>query len=602
MKCPSISQRFVVSDDAQLAAQISCALAQPGSYLPIVDGPRLSRPDPEAEIVRRNNAAARADASLIVLAGLAEESIIAFRTRYPGYNFKIVSDQAEIATINGSTAFSNEPLRWGRDRIGIGLLQALRSRQSIEFDDVASPHCQLSPQTDHLVVCEQGEPLTEVIAANYAYSIGAGLSLIPAVDRAKANLLLEVLYSLLELSGSPTQRLEDVKKELRTLCQDAALEGCRSVTFVSSALPFGFAFPEMPTTHLFTYPDLGIAIVNGFSAEQRGTRGVNIAVLVDPETTPAPEINEAAAALAGKDTFVRVFRGKEADVTSVSDAMEHFPYDFLMFATHCGDASGYLSTYDFQDTEGKQRRLVVEVTPGIGRSDNPDELRVTEYMRFHSLDGVDWDNTEAKAKMDVGTALPDWLELVRNEELKPTKREEIDRVRGSAVLRMHDNNMVVLQQYLAHKGAPIIMANACASWHELASRLIFENARAYVGTLFPVLSVEAHPVALGFLDTHYGKPLPEALWLAQNDAFGESIRRPYVISGVYPQVLRTTLEQHLSYIHSQLAEGAREWTELLSKYELANDSYGTRKARETLAYYSSEAAAARAIDLEMKRR
>jgi hypothetical protein len=243
----------------------------------------------------------------------------------------------------------------------------------------------------------------------------------------------------------------------------------------------------------------------------------------------------------------------------------------------------------------QQRTLVAEVTPGIGRSENPDEFRVIEYMRICSLDGVDWDNAEEKSKLYVGMAIRDWSNLVRAEKLRPTKREPIARVRGSAVLRMHDHHLVVLPQYLAGKGAPIIMANACASWHELAERLMFQNARAYIGTLFPVLPVEAHPIAIGFLDSNYGKPLAEALWLAQNSAYGKSVRRPYVVSGVYPQVLRTTPEKQLSRIERLLSQELREWEDLLSRYEQAGDQYAARKARDTIAYCRQEAASTQAI-------
>jgi hypothetical protein len=33
MNCPPISDRFIIADDAKLAAQLSCVLSQPGVYL-----------------------------------------------------------------------------------------------------------------------------------------------------------------------------------------------------------------------------------------------------------------------------------------------------------------------------------------------------------------------------------------------------------------------------------------------------------------------------------------------------------------------------------------------------------------------------------------
>jgi hypothetical protein len=36
--------------------------------------------------------------------------------------------------------------------------------------------------SDHLVVCEDGDELAQVIAANCAFALNAGLQLIPAID------------------------------------------------------------------------------------------------------------------------------------------------------------------------------------------------------------------------------------------------------------------------------------------------------------------------------------------------------------------------------------------------------------------------------------
>jgi hypothetical protein len=43
MACPPLSCALVVAEDAMLAAQISCALATPGHYLPIIEGPRFGK-------------------------------------------------------------------------------------------------------------------------------------------------------------------------------------------------------------------------------------------------------------------------------------------------------------------------------------------------------------------------------------------------------------------------------------------------------------------------------------------------------------------------------------------------------------------------------
>lgn len=598
MNTPKISSTFVVSDSPKLAAKISCRLAEPGVYLPVVDGPRLDRPDAASEVVRRNNAGARAGAKAFLLAGLSDRAVSAFRDRFPSYRFSVVSSDSDLEKLPSRNADSTAAVvAWARDRIGVGLLKALRARSTIVFSDEPSPIEVVPSDSGHFVVCEEGEELSEVVAANYAFALGAGLGLIPPVPKQISKTLLQDLYDLhdRDTGSSATERLQEIKSQLLSLCGDVPIPREGSITFICRELPFGFAFPEVPSTHLFSYPDLGIAVVNGLSAEQAGTRGVNVAILIDPETTAAPEINAAAQALAQRDTFVRVYRGRGANVASVENAIEHFPYDFAFFATHCGDASGHRWTYEFQDSEDHQRRLVVDIALGVGRTDDPEMLKVQQFIRFHSLDGVDWNDPDKEAKVYVGKAILDWSTQFRADKLEPTKKELVDRVSGSAVLRMHDNNYVVLPQYLAGKGSPIIMTNACASWHELAIRLMFENARAYIGTLFPVVTSEAHAVAISFLDTYYGKPLPEALWLAQNSVYQGGIRRPYVVSGVYPQTLRVTPEAKLERIARVLSDEQREWERLTAQYETEDNPYRTKKAKETVEYYRGEAAAARFI-------
>jgi hypothetical protein len=59
LKCPALLPTAIISDDPHLAARLSCALSRRGSYLTVMDGPRMDRLDHGSEVVRRNNALAR---------------------------------------------------------------------------------------------------------------------------------------------------------------------------------------------------------------------------------------------------------------------------------------------------------------------------------------------------------------------------------------------------------------------------------------------------------------------------------------------------------------------------------------------------------------
>jgi len=82
IKCPLMSRNLVIADDARLAAQLSCALSETGRYLPVIEGPRMSRADSDAKIARRNNAASRVKPEAIFLAGLPDDTAAAVTARF----------------------------------------------------------------------------------------------------------------------------------------------------------------------------------------------------------------------------------------------------------------------------------------------------------------------------------------------------------------------------------------------------------------------------------------------------------------------------------------------------------------------------------------
>jgi len=277
-------------------------------------------------------------------------------------------------------------------------------------------------------------------------------------------------------------------KELLDLCGSIPVPEGGSITFIGK-LPFGFAYPEHPTTHLFEYPDLGCAVINGFSAEQQRRPGTGVVVLVDPGTgtMPAPEIQSAIDLLEPRGAFIRVYHDRAASVRHVSEMLEHFPFDLLIIATHCGDSPGYRWTYEFTDSEGLHRTVVTDVAVGFERTDDPEMLKVGHFFRFISVDGVDWTDRAAKGKLHVGNVIHDFSERLNEGPSKfaPVKKETVDRVVGSSAMMMSDSNLLFAQHTIANMGTPIIINNACVSWHRLAGNMTYAGARAYVGTLFP---------------------------------------------------------------------------------------------------------------------
>jgi hypothetical protein len=161
--------------------------------------------------------------------------------------------------------------------------------------------------------------------------------------------------------------------------------------------------------------------------------------------------------------------------------------------------------------------------------------------------------------------------------LEPVKKETIPRVAGSAALQMHDHNYISLPRAIAGRGTPIVINNACCSWHRLAGDYTFGNARAYIGTLFPVTGAEAHDVVVKLFAKHFGKPLATALWSAQREVYGNIARRPYIATGVFPQRLRPMRGDIPAYVARCLLQSLRQW-----RAYLANAGSGTGRSKKSV--------------------
>ena len=102
------------------------------------------------------------------------------------------------------------------------------------------------------------------------------------------------------------------------------------------------------------------------------------------------------------------------------------------------------------------------------------------------------------------------------------------------------------------------------------------------------MTTEAHEVAVKLLSKHFGKPLPAAIWSAQREVYGDNPRRPYVITGVYPQRLRVKPHDVPAHIERRLSRSLSEWKRGVTDDQQSTQS--VKRVRETVEFYEEELA------------
>ena len=562
LSIPSFEHSVLVTDTPLLAARISALFTRPGRYFPVMDGPRMARPDANNEVIRRRNGTVMTGARQVLLGALVPQAAAAMRH---GWKNCVVSDEYEdhVQALRGVVKRPIEALRWGPTNLGIGLYRARLERKELLLNLETSPGLDLVEKGTHLLVaCERGDDLAEVLASNLAFACGSSFSVFPELPEDDRDDWLEELYALGE-GGDVTGRFSSLAQRARAHIGPLDFARFQTVVFVTAGFPWGIAVPEAATTHMYRYPDYGRAVIEGLWASQSAARSARTALLIDPHTVRGSEIPAINAALLRNGSLTRVVRGPAATSTRIQFILDLLPHDIIVLSSHAGDAPGARITYKYIDADGRQRRLTVDRAVGIGYDRFDDKFRVTEYHRFHALDGIDWRDKAGKEALPVGSAMTSWGAaggpLDRTEHI--VQQESIPRVIGSMAIQLHDGVWLFASHGFAPEAAPLIINNSCWSWHELSQRTTFAGARGYVGSLFPITDAEAQEIGQALFGRYIGHQLPKALWSAQRDIYGVSLRRPYVMVGLPFITMRPNTADAVSFMNKAYLDGIAHWSD-----------------------------------------
>lgn len=558
---PDFEPAVIFGDDANLLAEISSFFRRERRYLAVSDGPRMTRSDWTNEATRRSNLVAHVQARKVLLANLPDEGARALLEHIPARMVAAVSTAGEAKeALNGIVRARDSDFLWPSHNLGIGLMLARQAGATLRIDSTAErSNINFVEAGRHvLVACEAGNELSQVIASNLAHAMGGSFLVLNALPQNESEDLIEALYQV--GGGTGAAQFDELCARARALLPDVAKSNrFTEVLFVTKRFPYGIGIPERPTSHLISYPDLGRTIVQSLWATNDSTRSARTALLIQPGQVEGSEIKVIAGALARNRTLTRVLDGPRASVHQVDLLIQTVPWDVVVFSSHAGDAPGSRDTYIYPDDEGRERRLVVDKAMGFGVDPHADNVMVQLSFHFQELDGVAWSDKAGLDLLPVGSAIHAFNRLGA-EGLRECRVDSIklSHVREAMGIRLFDQVWFPAIHALAPRAAPLVVVNACSSWHQLSGQFIYAGARAYIGTMFQVLDPEAQAVAGQLLDHELGQPLSLALWRAQRTVYGDQPRRPYVMIGLpFCRVERNYVNSP-PYLHRELNIGIRD--------------------------------------------
>ena len=551
-KIPIIHRKAIcITDDPISGGIISSYFNQENEYFALIECPRLARPDALNEIIKRVNLIARIKPEVIIFANITKEIIGTIKKYFPDQKILDIDAINEIdSLLKVEFKCDNlEKLYCKPEEIVYGSLLAKFKKNHLFIDDNAPNlnYFEINKlvSSGHLVTIDDNKGIVPIIAVNYAYSINAKLLFLPEKDEEEIKIIYKDIANSRYYQG--LKRGEDANRSLisQQINYESYFPGRKIdasfITFITKGIPYGYFFPDIPSAHLFSYPDLGMTISNNlyYSNYIKETRS---ALLVDPDVFPEnwgqTETGFVSEQLEKMGVYTKELRGKNAKVYDTSLFIEWFPYDLLYICSHAGRMDGRELKIKFLDRNGNEHRIVIEeaVSFGLTHEGVGDDrlVEVTNFINFLSIDGFDWREKIEKSDGKItGNTIEDFLAIPR-EKWQVINKRDIPFVNNSIRIELADGDSQLVFHNVSGMGLPIIFNNACVSFYSFALRFLFAGARSYIGTLAPINTVKAKEIAqLFFNSLSVSKPLPILLWEIQKKCFPNPIERVYIFVGTH---------------------------------------------------------------------
>lgn len=571
-----------ITGNLEIAAKISALFSPENFYFPVIDPPRVKRPDASNEAIRRLNLLAQLHPKRIIFGNLSTEEKLSLVGGIPLAKIDNVETAEEldalIKAISGELDIKGV-IECREDQVVLGLLLAKYEKKFIEIKsdapDVDEKAIKSYSSGDHLVVLDDLSGINQVIAANYAFMLNGRIKILPNSPEEEN---LSAFEDIMD-RDNPNDTRRGKRAERSLMSQQYKLDKKISigeieekfVTFITSGFPYGYFFPEVPSTHLFSNPDLGLSVLKGLMAAYRPT---NTALTIDPGHFKNSEIQEVNNALAKLGTHVKTLIDSEATVYKLGISIETYPYDLLFICSHAGQTDGQEFTIEISDNEGKPHTLVVEVADGFGLTGegtgDSSIVEVKSHYGFVSMDGYDWSNPDRPKTKGV---VENFMNNTDRSKWKIISRRDVPVVKRAVVLEMKDGNFIPMMHNLAGHESPLVFNNACITFNEFSERFIFAGAVAYIGTLVNIstkYAIEFAKIFFNSLDP--SKPIPIHLWETQKKLNNDPKKYYYMHAGVFhtfinPADSDTTgkLKKKLEYYISQYTKKGNQKSEFLKK-------------------------------------
>lgn len=482
--------------------------------------------------------------------------------------------------------FSGE-IKCKSDQAAEGLIYAKRERARLVIDNEAETFQNGDDlPTDGVVIIEDDHDVSSVIAANYAFSIGAKPVFVEPLPRNRINEIQRSLFNWGK--SSSTVDFDKIGKEVSKRIAGITFDKYKFATFFTNGLPYGLILKNcLPVSHVYRSLREDLFIFNNILFETE--RKYGSAIVFSPEEFSDEETQDVVAILSKHNLHVKKLIGKSATVSNFHNSAGHYPYDLMHICSHGGETNGYYVIEKFLDRENKEHTVEYHEIVGFGPIPGQKLIPVHRKIIFRKFDGFKWMSSELEQQNIPPFVFLDLEKNLREKGISTeAKRMRVEEpIPNSCHIKCYDSIHQGVFTHIASHGSPVVFNNTCASWSDISECFIAAGCRGYIGTLWNIDNVIATVSARAFYQALFERNVINAFFKMVKSTNSSLDKDIYIFWGLhFSTIKKPGVPGNLSVLQ-ELIRSVYLWMDFIHRVEIPELR---RNAREILCYVLNEIA------------
>jgi len=580
LKIPEIDNEFFCIanyDNPILSAIVSSFVSKFGKYLLLfefssvsisnienevnedIDEHQLSRVRAKELNIKIKNTLNRiGGCNVILLIDISDEqkSYLTFLENYTVIEIKDIYD-VEIYLRYASN--KTEYLSCQSCDIHLGLYFASENNLLLKIDENAEKIVINNEDKDGIIIIENIEYVSTIIAVNYAISINAMIKIVePSILGERE------IYQLIEKwkEDNDVNSYNDLSATIYPNIEDINFIQYKYATFFTVGLPYSLILNNIiPITHVHLYLNPDFFIFNNIYFENNGE--IKSAIVFSPLEFNDEETDYVISSLTNDNFFVKELIGKDATVYNIDNHVKEYPFEILHICSHGGEINGFAITEKFVDSDGNSHTVEYDEIVSFAPLPGKELIPVTTKMIWRKFDGLKWKSKELKEVQYPHHVFSDMLNAIHKN--KDKNRIPKKRVPNSCSIKCFDFNYQAMFNLLAGYHSPLIFNNTCWSYSDISHKFIEVGAKSYIGTLWGVNNLVAKKTAELFYDKLFHSTILDALQHSLQHSKGTTDENIYFMWGLHFSSIKSgiSIEESKKDVALKLMTSTNVWIDKL---------------------------------------